>query len=83
MNQPTHMILVDGVPFSGKSTTSEYIATQLELNRYPAHWVPEGMMLQHYFPHVLAVLKRQQIDGNHQSTPYPPKVTFYNVRYAA
>lgn len=60
MNQRTPMILVEGVPFTGKSTTSEYIATQLDLNRYPAHWVPEGMMLQHYFPHVLAVLKQQQ-----------------------
>lgn len=60
MKQQTRMILVEGVPFTGKSTTSEYIATQLNLNGYPAHWVSEGMMLQHYFPHVLAVLDRRQ-----------------------
>jgi hypothetical protein len=60
MNQHTRMILVEGVPFTGKSTTSEYVATQLDLNGHSAHWVPEGMMLQHYFPHALEVLKRQQ-----------------------
>src|SRR5262245_4020316 len=60
MNQYTRMILVEGVPFTGKSTTSEYIATQLDLNGCPAQWVPEGLMLQKYFPHALAVLKRSQ-----------------------
>src|SRR5262245_20524538 len=60
MNQQTRLILVEGVPFTGKSTTSEDVATQLDLNGYPARWVSEGMLLQHYFPHALAVLKRQQ-----------------------
>ena len=60
MNQQTRLIMVEGIPFTGKSTTSEYVATQLNLNGYPAHWVSEGMMLQHYFPHVLAVLDRRQ-----------------------
>lgn len=61
MNQQTRLILVEGVPFTGKSTTSEYVATQLNLNGYSAHWVSEGMMLQDYFPYVLAVLDRTQI----------------------
>lgn len=60
MNQQTRLIMVEGVPFTGKSTTSEYIATQLGLNGYPAHWVSEGMLLQHHFPHALAVIERQQ-----------------------
>jgi|GEM_PF-3417914 len=60
MNHQTRMILVEGVPFTGKSTTSEYVATQLDLNGYPAHWVSEGMLLQHYFPHAGAVIDRQQ-----------------------
>jgi hypothetical protein len=60
MHQQPRMILVEGVPFTGKSTTSEYVATQLNLNGYPAHWVPEGMLLQHYFPHALAVLDQRQ-----------------------
>lgn len=59
MNQQTRLILVEGVPFTGKSTTSEYIATQLNLNGYPVHWMSEGMMLQQ-FPHALAALDRQQ-----------------------
>ena len=61
MNQQTRLILVEGVPFTGKSTTSEYITTQLSLNGHSARWVSEGMMLQDYFPYVLAVLDRQQI----------------------
>ncbi len=61
INQQTRLILVEGVPFTGKSTTSEYIATQLDLNGYRAHWISEGMMLQHYFPYASAVLDRQQI----------------------
>jgi hypothetical protein len=54
------MILVEGIPFTGKSTTSEYIATQLDLNGYAAHWVSEGMLLQRYFPHAVAVLDQKQ-----------------------
>jgi hypothetical protein len=60
MNQQSRLILVEGVPFTGKSTTSEDIATQLDLNGYPARWVSEGMMLQHYFPYAMAVLDRKQ-----------------------
>lgn len=60
MNQQTRLILVEGVPFTGKSTTSEYITTQLDLNGYPAHWVSEGMLFQRYFPHVLAAGDRRQ-----------------------
>jgi hypothetical protein len=48
------LVLVEGIPFTGKSTTSEYIAQQLKLNGYPVQWVPEGMMLKQYFPDVLA-----------------------------
>lgn len=60
MSQPTRLILVEGVPFTGKSTTSEYITTQLDLNGYPAHWVSEGMLFQRYFPYVLEVGDRRQ-----------------------
>jgi hypothetical protein len=47
-------VLVEGIPFTGKSTTSEYIAQQLNLNGYPVQWVPEGVMLKQYFLDVLA-----------------------------
>jgi hypothetical protein len=60
MNQQTRLIFVEGVSFTGKSTTSEYIATQLDLNGHPAHWVSEGMLLQRYFPHLSAVFEQQQ-----------------------
>lgn len=60
MNQQTRMIMVEGEPFTGKSTTSEYIATQLNLNGYAAFWVSEGMLLQRYFPQAMAMLDRQQ-----------------------
>jgi hypothetical protein len=60
MNQQTGVIFVEGVPFTGKSTTSEYVATQLDLNGYGARWLSEGMMIQHYFTHALAVVDRQQ-----------------------
>jgi len=56
----TRLIMVEGVPFTGKSTLSEFAAVQLDLNGYPAKWVPEGMMLNCYFPHVLAVLEHKQ-----------------------
>ncbi len=57
---PPHLILVEGVPFTGKSTLSEFVALQLGLNGSPAQWVPEGVMLHRYFPHVLAVLENKQ-----------------------
>ncbi len=56
----TRVILVEGVPFTGKSTLSEWVAQQLPLNGIPSTWVPEGEMLQQYFRHVLAVLDQQQ-----------------------
>ncbi len=56
----THLILIEGNPFTGKSTLSEFVALQLGLNGYPAQWVPEGVMLQQYFRHVLAVLENTQ-----------------------
>ena len=56
----TKLILVEGVPFTGKSTLSEYAALQIGLNGHAAEWVPEGVMLEKYFPHVLAVLDQTQ-----------------------
>jgi hypothetical protein len=57
MERSFPLVLVEGVPFTGKSTVSEYIAQQLHLNGYPQRWVPEGMMLKQYFPHVLATFE--------------------------
>jgi hypothetical protein len=54
MERSLPLVLVEGVPFTGKSTVSEYIAQQLSLNGYPQQWLPEGTMLKQYFPHVLA-----------------------------
>jgi hypothetical protein len=54
MRRPLSLVLVEGIPFTGKSTTSEYIAQQLNLNGYPVQWVSEGVMLKQYFPDVLA-----------------------------
>jgi hypothetical protein len=54
MERRLSLVLVEGIPFTGKSTISEYICQQLNLNGYPALWVPEGMMLKRYFPDVLA-----------------------------
>ena len=48
----TKLVLVEGLPFTGKSTLSEYAAQQLGLNGYAVEWVHEGMMLDKYFPHV-------------------------------
>ncbi len=48
------LVLVEGLPFTGKSTLSEYIVQQLKLNGYPQQWVSEGEMLKQHFPHVLA-----------------------------
>ena len=56
----TKLVLVEGNPFTGKSTLSEYAAVQLGLNGHAAEWVPEGVMLAKYFPHILAVLDRVQ-----------------------
>ena len=52
----THLILVEGNPFTGKSTLSEFVAQQLGLNGISAQWVPEGLLWQQYFPRVLAGL---------------------------
>ena len=40
----TQLILIEGNPFTGKSTLSEFVALQLGLNGYPAQWVPEGVI---------------------------------------
>lgn len=56
----TKLVLVEGNPFTGKSTLSEYIALQLGLNGHAAEWVSEGMMLDKYFPHVLEALDGTQ-----------------------
>jgi len=56
----TKLVLVEGNPFTGKSTLSEYAALQLGLNGHAAEWVPEGVMLAKYFPHVLTVLDQTQ-----------------------
>jgi hypothetical protein len=60
MHMQTKLVLVEGVPFTGKSTLSEYAALQLGLNGHPAEWVPEGAMLDKYFPHIPAVLDQEQ-----------------------
>jgi hypothetical protein len=52
----TKLVLFEGNPFTGKSTLSEFAALQFRLNGHAAEWVPEGIMLDKYFPHVLAVL---------------------------
>jgi len=56
----TKLVLVEGLPFTGKSTLSEYAALQLGLNGHAAEWVYEGVMLNKYFPHVKAVLDQTQ-----------------------
>jgi hypothetical protein len=56
----TKLVLFEGNPFTGKSTRSEYAAQQLALNGQAVEWVPEGAMLEKYFPHVLAVLDQTQ-----------------------
>jgi hypothetical protein len=60
MHVQTKLVLVEGNPFTGKSTLSEYAALQLGLNGHTAEWVPEGVMLEKYFPHVLEVLDGTQ-----------------------
>lgn len=56
----TKLILVEGNPFTGKSTLSEYAALQIGLNGHAVEWVPEGVMLEKYFPHVLEMLDETQ-----------------------
>lgn len=56
----TRLIMFEGVPFTGKSTQSEFVTQQLSLHGSEAQWVPEGVMLQQYFPHVLDVLNNTQ-----------------------
>jgi hypothetical protein len=56
----TKLVLVEGNPFTGKSTLSEYAALQIGLNGHAAEWIPEGLMLERYFPHVLTVLDEGQ-----------------------
>src|SRR3954447_23932841 len=53
MHMQTKLVLVEGLPFTGKSTLSEYAALQLGLNGHAAEWVSEGTMFDKYFPHLL------------------------------
>jgi hypothetical protein len=55
------LVLVEGLPFTGKSTLSEYIAQQLKLNGYPQQWVSEGAMQKNHFPHVLATFEDENL----------------------
>ena len=64
MHMQTKLVLVEGNPFTGKSTLSEYAALQLRLNGHAAEWVSEGMMLEKYFPHVFAALDQGQPISN-------------------
>ncbi len=56
----TKLVLVEGVSFTGKSTLSEYVASQLRLNGHAAEWVSEGTMWKLYFPRVIAALDQTQ-----------------------
>lgn len=56
----TKLVLVEGNPFTGKSTLSEYAAQQIGLNGHAVEWVSEGVMLDKYFPYVLAALDQGQ-----------------------
>ncbi|HST06117.1 MAG TPA: hypothetical protein VLQ48_15490, partial [Chloroflexia bacterium] len=60
MHMQAKLVLLEGNPFTGKSTLSEYVALQLGLNGLAAEWVSEGTMLDKYFPHVLAALDGTQ-----------------------
>lgn len=46
------IVFVEGVPFSGKSTLSEFLAEQMNAQGIPAEWVSEGAMLERFFPRV-------------------------------
>jgi hypothetical protein len=63
MNRLLPLVLVEGLPFTGKSTLSEYIAQQLKLNGYPQQWVSEGVMLQQHFPHALTSFEDDNLYG--------------------
>ncbi|MDX6481374.1 MAG: hypothetical protein QOG85_1884 [Gaiellaceae bacterium] len=52
----TKLILVEGNPFTGKSTLSEHITQQLALNGHTAEWVSEGAMFDQHFPQSIAVM---------------------------
>src|SRR5687767_10539857 len=60
MHMQTKLVLVEGGPFTGKSTLSEYIAQQLGLNGHAAEWVPEGVLFAKYFPNVITALEATQ-----------------------
>jgi hypothetical protein len=46
-------VFVEGVPFSGKSTLSEFIYEQLVLNGVRSTWISEGALFGRYFPGAL------------------------------
>src|SRR4051812_31981013 len=60
MHMQTKLVLLEGNPFTGKSTLSEYAALQLGLNGHAVEWVPEGVMLDKYFPQALAIMDGAQ-----------------------
>jgi hypothetical protein len=62
----TKLILLEGNPFTGKSTLSEHIAQQLALNGHAAQWVSEGAMFVEHFPQSLALMD--------ESHPVPDEV---------
>jgi hypothetical protein len=61
MEPQGRLIMVEGVPFTGKSTASEYIAQQLALNGVETQWISEGMLFKRYFPRMSEVLSRREI----------------------
>lgn len=56
----TQLVMVEGVPFSGKSTLSDFVALQLGLHGYGVEWIPEGVMFHRFFRHVMAVLVHKE-----------------------
>lgn len=56
----SRLVLVEGLPFSGKSTLSEFLAEQMTLNGIAAEWVSEGTMLSRYFPGVMHGLEEER-----------------------
>lgn len=59
MNHEIRMILIEGIPFTGKSTTSEYLANQLRLNGHAAQWISEGILFHRHFPQTLVMLDQE------------------------
>jgi hypothetical protein len=51
----TQLVIVEGVPFSGKSTLGDFAVLQLGVHGSGVEWIPEGVMLYRFFPHVVAV----------------------------